>query len=462
MFRRLSRDWRDQVKRLGKQYFELLEMARLGFIQADSADTEQLAEMADENARLLAEAAEIRESLPNLDPKRILEKARQRRVTRVRQLAELRRSTRDQDQADAREAAARRRVMTPTYFGAGVSDKVVFDEPKLDRLRSRELPELTTFADLAAALEVTPSQLMWMIYERKVSKTDHYSRFTIPKRSGGTRLIASPKPYLAKAQQWVSSEILSKMPVHDAATAFRPGKSIVDNANEHINAAVLVRIDLKDFFPSIPFERVRHLFMRCGYNSGIASALALICTDASRVYTEIDGQRRVVATSKLGLPQGACTSPAVANLVAEHLDVRMSGLAESLSPVWRYTRYADDLVFSSEDPKADVAFLIKCATEIVQAEGFSINSAKTSIRRPGGRMVVTGVGVDGERLYVPRSEIRRIRAFLHRCETQGLSKVSNEIGKSAAHVAHGYIAYVRMVSPAQAARLASGYDWLKD
>ena len=114
--------------------------------------------------------------------------------------------------------------------------------------------------------------------------------------------------------------------------AFRPGKSIVDNATPHLNAAIVVKLDLKDFFPSIGFARVRGYFEYLGFNPGIATILSLICTDAPRVKLTIDGQVKYVAMGERAFPQGACTSPALANLIASPLDARLAGLCARLNP----------------------------------------------------------------------------------------------------------------------------------
>ena len=150
-------------------------------------------------------------------------------------------------------------------------------------------PELNRFSDIGSALNLELQHLQWLVYERGDSQVDHYIRFTIPKRSGGTRLISKPRPSLQKAQQWVQDTILRSQPLHPAAMAFRPGVSIVDNARLHSGAQVVVRLDLKDFFPTITFARVRGLFESFGYNPGVATVLSLLCTDSPRVMVSLDG-----------------------------------------------------------------------------------------------------------------------------------------------------------------------------
>jgi retron-type reverse transcriptase len=241
--------------------------------------------------------------------------------------------------------------------------------------------------------------------------------------------------------------------------AFRPGVSIVDNASSHMNAAIVAKLDLKDFFPSIRFPRVRGYFEYLGYNPGIATILALICTDAPRVKLTLDGAVKYVAMGERGLPQGACTSPALANLIATPMDSRLAGLCDSLEYKWTYTRYADDLTFSCRNEKANVGRLLKAVGKIVGDEDFRVNAEKTSVMRAPGRQIVTGLLV-GEQIRLSRRDLRRLRAFLHRCENEGIESVTRAIGKDAISVARGYLAYVAMIMPEHAVSIKSRYTWL--
>ena len=96
--------------------------------------------------------------------------------------------------------------------------------------------------DLARLMELPASDILWLSYERAASSVDHYTRFEIPKRSGGRRLIASPKSRLRTAQSWISETVLAVRPPSRHATAFRLGASIVHNADAHLNAAIAVRL----------------------------------------------------------------------------------------------------------------------------------------------------------------------------------------------------------------------------
>lgn len=464
--RALAEDWREQVRARGKRAFEDEEMLRLGFLTADDVArvneqeisrqqyTQALEELETAHRELRRIEAELRE-LQDVD--KAIAQIRARRIERVQSEAKVKRAQRIVDRAKRSEAERERRRTAPTFLGRGVSDHLDFTPTDSSNLAARNLPELQTFVDIARALDIEPQKLQWLCYERGAAGIDHYCRFEIPKRSGGVRLISSPKPNLRASQEWIRESVLSFIRPHSAAMAFRPGVSIVDNARVHERSAIVVRMDVKDFFPSITFPRVRGYFQSLGYNPGIASVLALLCTDARRVQVTHGGMTKIVALENRSLPQGAVTSPDLANLIAGKLDRRLHGLAKSTN--WTYTRYADDLVFSTKDEQGSPHRLIRTVTTIVEDEGFEINTEKTRIMRSPNRQTVTGLLVNDE-VSLTRRDLRRIRSFLHHCETEGIDQVSARIGKDARAVARGYISFVHMVSPATADRLRLLHRWI--
>jgi hypothetical protein len=146
-------------------------------------------------------------------------------------------------------------------------------------------------------------------------------------------------------------------------------------------------------------------------------------------------------------------------LIATPLDARLAGLCKALESEWTYTRYADDLTFSCRDEHPSVGRLLRAVEEIVENEGFRINADKTAVMRAPGRQVVTGLLV-GEEIRLSRRDLRRLRAFLHRCDKEGIEVVSRALGKDALAVARGHLAYVAMVMPQKAAMLKRQHDWL--
>jgi retron-type reverse transcriptase len=263
--------------------------------------------------------------------------------------------------------------------------------------------------------------------------------------------LAAPHETLAVAQEWILSSILSKVPTHDAAHGFVPGRSTVTNAAPHVGKAIVLNSDLTDFFPTVSVWRVNGIFRELGYSPAVATILALLCTESPRRRIEYAGKSLWVATGPRALPQGACTSPALSNLAARRLDSRLIGIARRLG--WTYTRYADDLTFSSsEEPAQKIGYLMARIRHIADDEGFKVNEAKTRVLRRGSAQAVTGLVVN-DKLGIGRDEVRRLRAILHRARTEGLAAQNREKHPHFVAQVRGMIAYLHMVDPAKAAPL---------
>ena len=457
----MNSNWRERMEAIGKQNFIVEEMLRLGFltqeeVTEDAPALERYRSLLEEIATVSKSLAEVRVTIAeSTDVEKMVREVRQARIKRVREAREQKNIAKARLREQRAEDNAERKRDRPTFFGRGYSYAVSFDKGAPS---SPNLPKPRTFMEIAESLGLTTPQLQWLVYHRQVSSSDHYSRFEIPKRNGKTRIISSPKPAMRKAQSWIRENILSQLKYHDAAMAFRPSKSIVDNARIHAGSSVIIRIDLKDFFPSIGFARVLQLFQSLGYNGGTATVLALICTDSPRAKVVLDGLTQWAALSPRSLPQGAVTSPDLANLIAYNLDTRLSAYAEKSG--WVYTRYADDLVISTKAEKPNASGMVSAVTKICEGEGFQVNNDKTRIMRNPRRQTVTGLVVNDGKIRLSRKDLRRIRAFLHKCETQGLEQTSKEIGKDAMSVAKGYFAYAFMVNPEVAIALTKKHKWL--
>ena len=454
--------WRRRVESIGRQNFGTQEMAELGFpVSPNPQPPERDPAAVDTYTRVLDQLSSIKREMKADDgrPGEIAVVAGLIKTVRERRSGLLREERQHKQALKAarpKEEAADTRS-GPTFLGRRVSSRLKFEGGDPGELEARGLPALSSFSDIADALAVTPQILQWLTYERGADTTDHYTRFAIPKRGGGRRLISTPKPVMRAAQQWVRTNVLVPLPVSDHAAAFRPGKSIADNARLHSGKSCVIRLDLRDFFGTVTFPRIRGFFESLGYNPGVATVLALICTDAPRSRVTLDGQTSLVIVGDRSLPQGACTSPDLANLITAGLDARIGGLARKFG--YTYTRYADDLVLSTENEEVFAAGVISAVSRVCRQEGFQVNHRKTRIMRVPNRQLVTGLLVnDGVRLT--RSDLRRVRAFLHRCETQGVDAVSAELGKDARAVAHGYFAYIFMITPGVAMRLLEKYPWI--
>jgi retron-type reverse transcriptase len=348
---------------------------------------------------------------------------------------------------------AHRRATDILFLGRGVSSRLGDRTSDAAKLASLGLPLLNTPAEVAAALHLSIPQLRWLAFHTEVATRLHYIQFTVPKRSGGVRTLSAPHRKLAAAQEWILHNILTKLPVEPPAQGFIVGRSILTNAQQHVGRDIVVNMDLEAFFPSITFPRVRSVFQRIGYSPATATIFALLCTECPRRQVEYDGQRYFVATGPRGLPQGACSSPALSNQVARRLDKRLQGLAAKMELA--YTRYADDLTFSGPAAFNDrVGYLMARVRHISQDEGFAVNERKSRVLRRNAAQLVTGLVVN-DRPGVRRSEVRRIRAILHRARTEGLAAQNREGRDNFEAWLQGKIAYIGMSRPEVGARLKS-------
>lgn len=225
-----------------------------------------------------------------------------------------------------------------------------------------------------------------------------YREFSIPKRSGGKRTIEAPVPELKSVQRQILRRVLRRLRAHPAATGFERGASIVRNARQHQGRAVVIRLDVKDFFPSTTAKRLRRYFRRIGWNRPATALLLRLCTHKGRV------------------PQGAPTSPRLSNLVNYRIDARLAGMAARLGAV--YTRYADDITLSFDhEDHAKIHFVQRFVRKVLASEGYVLHQRKKlSIRRRHHRQMVTGLVVNG-RVNLPRPVRRWLRAVEHRFHT---------------------------------------------
>ncbi|MBC8104836.1 MAG: RNA-directed DNA polymerase [Cytophagales bacterium] len=464
----MNAEQRTRFKELGKSAFIREEMTRLGYWPPSSEIANQSALAESKLKPLYEELIRVRKEFDTVsaeiavsgDIPTLLAEVRKRRIERVRAERAVKKAEREQARSEAKTADAAWRRKTLPYLGVGVSGGLAYSDGDSAKISERALPSLTTAAQVAAAIGIGENELAFLCYERAVSGVDHYARFAIPKKKGGVRVLSSPKRRLRVAQSWLLKNVLEPLPVHSAAMAFRPGKSVVDNAAPHAGQAIVVKTDLKDFFPSLGLRRIKGLFEGLGYNEGVATLFALLATETPRIAVMFDGKRRFVAVSKQrGLPQGACTSPALTNLLCRNFDARLAGAAAAFG--FRYTRYADDLTFSHASDKAPVGVLLALIRKIVADENLTVNEEKTQVLRLSDRQSITGLVVNGsETPRVSREDLRRFRAILHQCERDGFEAVTARLGKDAQAYAGGYLSFVHMARPDIAGKIAAAHPWL--
>lgn len=275
---------------------------------------------------------------------------------------------------------------------------------------------IETAEDAAAFLEQQHGKMIYVLY--RAPDDQRYTPFEIPKRSGGMRLIHSPKGLIREAQTKLAPYLLALYSAHPNAHGFIKERSILSNAKLHTGQRLVFNVDLADFFPSINFGRVRGLFMAPPFQMGPAAAtvFAQLCTHRN------------------GLPQGAPTSPALSNFIAADLDRRLTRLARENGA--RYSRYADDITFScnhasmppslasfAQDGEELTVGVGEALQRAISASGFSINHAKVRLQKRHMRQSVTGLNVN-ERANVSRLRVRRLRAMLHAWEKFGIEKAA--------------------------------------
>lgn len=313
------------------------------------------------------------------------------------------------------------------------------DEEQLTRYG---LPVWKTEEDVAKALGISRRELWFFAMHRERERQPHYVTFAIAKRSGGKRLIMAPKRRLKALQRKLLELLVDKLPVSEHAHAFRRGRSIRTGAEGHVGKRFVLKMDLKDFFPSVTFARVRGLLISYGYSYPVATTLAVIMTEAERQPVEVEGEVFHVPVGPRHCVQGAPTSPGLCNALVLRLDRRLAGLARKHG--LHYTRYADDLTFSGELNR-ELAHRLRVTLEhIVRESGFTVNAEKTQLMGRGGKQTVTGVVVN-HTLGLSRQERRRLRAALHqlpRLESPGRDAAQRRL--------HGKLAYLSMLNPRQA------------
>jgi hypothetical protein len=328
------------------------------------------------------------------------------------------------------------------------------------------VPKIETVGALADLLGVEASELEWFADLKGLTgrgkvggRLCHYSYRVLAKTSGSVRLIEAPKGRLKQMQRRILAGILEQVPMHDAVHGFVKGRSIQTFAAPHVGRRVVLRMDLRDFFPSFRVARVAAFFRTAGYPERVAERLAGVCTNAapSSVWAgcDVDWETRQLYR-RPHLPQGAPTSPALANAMAYRLDCRLSGLARAAGAA--YTRYADDLAFSGDKEFArGVERFAVHAMAVAMDEGFAVNPRKTRVERQGVRQRLAGLVVNSH-INVARDEFDRLKALLTNCVRHGPADQNREGHPSFQEHLRGRVGFVESVNPARGAKLRAIFE----
>jgi hypothetical protein len=340
------------------------------------------------------------------------------------------------------------------------------------------VPALDTVADLAAFLELDVGALAWLAdvrgWEREAADPPlrNYRYAWIARPDAPVRLLEQPKVRLKAVQRRLLHDVLDHIPAHPAAHGFVRGRSVRSHAAAHAGAPVVLRLDLRDFFASIAAGRVYGVLRSAGYPEAVAHVLTGLTTNvvhrgAWAQIPEPADPALLRAHRRLGrrlaaphLPQGAPTSPMLANLCAFTLDRRLAGLARRLDAT--YTRYADDLVLSGGRHLARRADAVVAAAQAIAAdEHLALHPGKTRVMPRAQRQLVTGVVVN-DHPNVPRREYDRLKATLHNAVRDGPAAHNRDgVEDFRAHL-HGRVAWVAALNPRRGARLRAlldAIDW---
>lgn len=266
----------------------------------------------------------------------------------------------------------------------------------------------------------------------------YYTEATIPKKSGGVRILQIPSLELKRVQRWIVDSILKKIRISEYATGFCDGASIVRNATKHLKKECVVSMDIQDFFPSISFETVFRIFNYYGYTKELSFFFAKLCTYNNE------------------LPQGSPASPWLSNIACLKLDKRLAKLAERYES--DYTRYADDITFSGSKY---IGNIIKTSILILNDENFKVNERKTRVAFKKDRQEVTGLIVNNDSVRVDRRYKRSLWQEIYYCQKYGMSDHLNHINCNKAfykeHL-YGKVYFVNMVEPLEGKKMLEALD----
>ncbi|HHG85546.1 MAG TPA: RNA-directed DNA polymerase [Bacteroidetes bacterium] len=444
----------DRIRSSSKDQVILEEMQKMGFWPDDSEEPSVPALYFKRELELSQELRDLVIKHRRFDDQaKMLEHIRRERMAESRKKQKETKQRRRQERLARAEAWKQRKASEILYLGEGVSQGLQGATPNRARLTQHGLTDIASVEALALAMGMTVGKLRFLAYNREISRVSHYIRFHLPKKRGGTRLISAPKPGLKSAQYWVLQHILDRIELHDAAHGFRKARSIVTNAKPHLGADLVVNIDLKDFFPTVNYRRVKGLFGGLGYSERISTVLGLLCTEPDVDVVELDGETWYVAKGERHLPQGAPCSPAITNIMCRRLDARMRGLAQKYGFV--YSRYADDMTFSaSGDSRKLLMTLLGNVRRILKDENFKLHPDKLRIMRKGAQKEVTGIIVN-EKLNVSRKKLKKFRALIFQIEKDGPEGKTWEGARDLLPAIWGYANFIKMVNPDKGAEFVA-------
>jgi len=434
----------DEIKKTSKDSYILEEMKRLGYW--DSSKPKIAQELIEKKTKLQKELNQLSNKIRN--PESVIKEIHKKRMADAMQRRE---ETKAKREADTLNRAKERQTKKENKLGFIGHSFISTDESVAHQelLNINNLFLIKDSKDLANKMGINLRNLRFLTYTQKLSPTINYIHFKMAKKTGGFREISAPKPQLKRLQYWILENILNRVAVSDEAHGFVTNRSIVTNATPHIGKAVIINCDLENFFPTLSYPRVKGLFKSLGYSAEVATVLAILTTEAETKEVVLDGEKLYLYTGNRYLPQGSPASPMITNLICRKLDKRMKSVAHMFG--FTYTRYADDMTFSSSE-YTYIHNMMNYIETVTYEEGFVLHPKKTKIIRKGSRQEVTGIVVN-EKLSINRKELKNFRALLYQIEQSGVEGKSWH-GKSENLMASiwGYANFIKMVDAKKGAK----------
>lgn len=262
----------------------------------------------------------------------------------------------------------------------------------------------------------------------------HYRRHYVRRGDGKRRRIFAPSEQLKKIQKLINRKILQRVYLPDSVHGSRKKRSILTNAKQRIGKEILIHLDIKDFFPSIHYSGVQQLFRSLGYS-----------LDASTMLTKL-------TTLNYLLPQGAPTSPTIANIILTDMDRRFERLCVKYGFV--YTRYVDDITVSGNH---HVKKFLGLFCKIIKQTGMRVNYEKMKLEDREKRQEVTGVVVN-KKPNIAKEKRRKIATIIHNCRTYGQPNLTSEDLEKFKERLLGHISHIFNINPILGRKMLSEFQ----
>jgi RNA-directed DNA polymerase len=334
------------------------------------------------------------------------------------------------------------------------------------RVAQWQLPIINNTSELCRFLDLDSiEELEWLIAPNKHSGLNlhHYAMRLVKKRTGGFRILESPRSRLKFVQRIILHEILDRVPPSDACFGFVKQRNVMQFASVHCGQRIVLRMDLEDFFPNIGVGRIHAMWRTLGYADSVATYLTWLCTVPRRSLSDEQWEsiptefRRQIESNfqRDRLPQGAPTSGAIANLIAHRMDRRLMGLMAKTGG--RYSRYADDCAFSwKKIGRKHVARLAAWIAAIAMDCDFKVNFRKTRIMHQSQRQSLAGIIVN-EQPNLDRATTDNLRALLFNCVRFGPDSQNHARDQNFREQLRGRIAWIQHVKPTLGLKLMKLY-----